>query len=230
MGPSNRLSSTACRNPPKRSGLIGTNDGGVAGLPAGAKATNPRPTRRRAGRYLIQRCYRQRFDIHRSLADSKGMVRVYGCILMIVWAFCGVPTLCVAGLLKHACAPEAACGASNGHCQADGANDSEHRHSHEPADDGCPQANCLEPEVQEPPLSDGCHHESGCSSDPCAAGVVRPERPRDQVLLPGSCVYALTCLQITTNHKAAESRPCVPGVCFGPPAFLRFASDLPLII
>ncbi len=79
------------------------------------------------------------------------MLRRHCAILLVAGALWGLPTLCVAGVLKHPCA----------------------------RDDGrCGQGEPCERSHEEPGCSHegGCGHESDCSSDPCADAVVRSER------------------------------------------------------
>jgi len=85
------------------------------------------------------------------VVDKLGMVRRYFAILIVSWAFCGMPALCVAGVLEHPCAPH------QGH-------DKETEHPDCPHEEpGCPH-------------DDDCGHESDCASDPCSSTIVGRER------------------------------------------------------
>ena len=88
------------------------------------------------------------------VVDNLGMIRRYSAILISAWAFCGMPNLCVAGVLEHQCTPE---------------------------DERCPTSEDPDCTHEKPdcPHDGGCSHESDCASDPCSMTVADRGRSDD---------------------------------------------------
>ncbi len=133
--------------------------------------------------------------------DNQAMPRSYCAILVVAWSLWGLPTLCVGGVLQHACADH------DEGCD-------EHEKSHE--ESGCPQTG-------------ECEHESDCGSDPCVGTVARFERSDDSVSSPALQPFALADLLNEAAPAASLARVAVdtPTRDFR----LRIhSSDLPLLI
>lgn len=172
------------------------------------------------GRACLQESYQRSFDIRNLVADSLIMIRRYFCILIAVWAFWGMPTLCVAGMLKHTCAPEQNCSPKDQPCdEGHDSHDSDHSHESD-----------LPHDEQNPLHSEGCNHESGCVSDPCSTSVTRPDRDRDTVAALPLCPVALPSIVIDdsclANCRHSRSTKCIEPLNELP----LYQSDLPLII
>jgi hypothetical protein len=120
---------------------------------------------------------------------------------MVAWSLCGLPTLCVGGVLEHLCAEH------EEHCD-------EHEQSHE--ESGCPQ-------------SGECEHESDCGADPCVGTVTRYDPSDDsgssQTLQP--CAFADSLNEAVPVEARTRAVDDTPTRDFR----LRFhPSDLPLLI
>lgn len=126
-------------------------------------------------------------------------------ILIASWALWGLPTLCVAGALKHPCAP------GSTPC---------------PGED-TPQ--CTHNEPAYPHDGGGCGHESGCASDPCSESVISREPSSDDEPLSAPEPLLLE----PQSGEVATARGQVPRPDHSPPLGVRIpvhASDIPLLI
>jgi hypothetical protein len=127
---------------------------------------------------------------------------------MVTWSLWIMPTLCVGGLLSHACAQDQS---------------------------GCHEVNdpCCPHEQAETPSDGQCSHESDCGQDPCSTTVTTTGRTAEshfdvQTQLP----YPLSgCAEWTRfGHVAAQPRSGIlrlPCSCTEHPCH---DSDLPLLI
>jgi hypothetical protein len=79
------------------------------------------------------------------------------CLIAALWTFVASPSLCVAGVLSHACLPHTDSHATDAH--ADDAHGHEHAATCESA---APDESCGHGDPHT-----ACPHESDCSSDPC---------------------------------------------------------------
>ncbi|MFQ5463667.1 MAG: hypothetical protein ACE5E5_13705 [Phycisphaerae bacterium] len=124
-------------------------------------------------------------------------------ISAVLGSLLALPTLCVGGVIAHACscAAEATC-----HCSVDCEHECGREHQ------------------------GGCGHEGGCPDDPCSMRVVRPERHDDGSVTVSR--FAITATLIEADVKQSKAETVFPGLlklpCTRKLPFPR--SDLPLLI
>ncbi len=179
------------------------------------------------GRDKLPRCCATQIDNFRLVAETLGMTRRYFAILITVWAFWGMPTLCVAGVLTHACIAEESCGPTDRHR-------AERKVIH--SQDAAPTPIRAHADLHYSEKSnheeghEGPNHRSDCVSDPCSDSVVRPERQRDDmtVPLPDSVVLALLVVDefFTPNDETLVLTDAVEARI----QLSLHRSDLPLLI
>lgn len=99
------------------------------------------------------------------------MIRRCFAILIVAWSLWAMPTLCVAGVLEHACAVTA------DHCERVSADSCSHASNDSGHDDVHASACHLGGES----TGGGCGHEADCSSDPCAETTATCVRQQDDV-------------------------------------------------
>jgi hypothetical protein len=132
------------------------------------------------------------------------MVRSSFAILISAWAFCGMPALCVAGVLDHWCTP---------------------------LDESCCKPDAFDCSQQEPncPDDSGCRHESGCEADPCSIAVVHRDPSSDiEPLLFLQPVVLVEC--IDDHHRELPARHYPTCTASDGIQAAIHQSDLPLLI
>jgi hypothetical protein len=158
------------------------------------------------------------FDICGWVADTGSMVRRHVAILFTLWAFYGVPTLCMAGVLRHACVPDQNCGPRDGHGHESGKSPNTGHGTaltHAPTD----------------PLHDeGRNHKSDCVSDPCSDSGVRPDRARDDSAATPLFSVVLACILVSDTCTTNQVSLISTGVPEPRIQLPLHSSDLPRLI